>query len=696
MAIMAISAYVIAAVIAVGRGSVPHTDSHPRCHVDAAGNTLVQYDQSQHTSFTCSHTGGAQCVCDATKLSCRRIVHTNGKIVPLGACTDTSAQCRLEHTAPAVDATLAACAAAELPRTGRTDGTDLPTVELTQADFAKGTYRAIAPGTYRLMEDISFQPNLNPSGEHWPTCETAEKAAAYCRHTGHGGLLAQYHLGFFAAITLEGSDVHLDLNGHTIEQSLLHSLKQRFFAVVETSSSPFIAGQGPGNFGKTTVGCHNCSVYGGKIGRSAHHGIHGVRNQDITIRDMQFQDYEVAAISLNGAQRALIQNVEVAGHSKTVASRATLSAARYAQLFVNSFPAGTSLPTSLVAASKHLQELEDRFVASIVSGTRLSANDEAEKLFGNFVTSDGELIDGNAYGIVIHGKGVLVNEFGETQTPGGFATDAQDVTIRNTTILDVLGRVTEVVSVKMPQDGSASAGKPMVDVAGSLVRIDEQHASPFNQNSQFKVDALHRLRFEYQDFIQGLSAGLAQHAKGTLRIDQALAAAWMSGGDTGVEKQLQAYARVCNGDAMFHAQKGVIGLFVQKTKNVHIDNVRIDRVRNHGPVGSNACGKYRTSQWTGHIGYTGSQAYGAVFTTSRNIRIAGLLVTNVFSQAGEAYGAAFFNHIHGVCSSRLSLDSGTIQTASSNRGPNDPPRVTPLFIGSGVDGISLGGSKHRE
>jgi hypothetical protein len=542
-----------------------------------------------------------------------------------------------------------------------------------QADFAKGTYRATTSAIYRLAMDIVFQPDLNADGEHWPSCETDEKAAAYCKN---GLLLPAYRLGFFAAITLEGSNVHLDLNGYKIEQSLLHSLKQRFFAVVETGSAPFVVGQGPGDFGRPVIGCSYCSVYGGRIGRSAHHGIHGVCNDDITITDIVFEDYEVAAISLNGPQRLLVDNTHARAHSSKVLSRATLSAARFLQRFVDiasSIP-GVTLPASLTETSAHLQDLEDVFIGQFLpGGTELPPDHEARKLFDNFDTSDGKLVDGNAYGIVIHGFGVLVNQFGEVQ-PDTFIDDAQDVTIRNTKIHNVLARVNEVVTVQMPDTDEV---QPMLDVAGSVLRIDEQNTDPFEGTGTFKVDALHQLRFEYAAFMADQPPEVQAVASGTLRIDDALSSAWVDGGDADVEAQLATYDKLCNSDSMFHAQKGVIGLFLQKVDGVRVSNVEIDNVRNHGPLGSTACGNYIESQWTGHTGYTGSQAYGMVVTTSRDVNIVGLSIDNVLSVNADAYGVAVFNDVDTFCSS--DIDIGNVMTAADG-GPNDPPRAFELLV----------------
>jgi hypothetical protein len=86
-----------------------------------------------------------------------------------------------------------------------------------------------------------------------------------------------------------------------------------------------------------------------------------------------------------------------------------------------------------------------------------------------------------------------------------------------------------------------------------------------------------------------------------MNIDDELLEAYTIGG-LALASTLQNYTRVCNSDSMHHANKGTIGLFIQRTRSVKIKNVSVADVMNVGPAGSDACGTYQTSQWTGHLG----------------------------------------------------------------------------------------------
>ena len=156
-------------------------------------------------------------------------------------------------------------------------------IELTQNDFTEGTVRITKPGIYILKENIIFNPNQ--SNDFFPRMNQLEKFPM-----GNSG---PFHLGFFAAITVESDNVMIDLNGKTIKQSALHNIEQRFYAHIELASSPFIPNQGPGDFGKTIKIPKNVCIMNGTLGLSSHHGIHGNKMENVVIHNVVFKDFEV-------------------------------------------------------------------------------------------------------------------------------------------------------------------------------------------------------------------------------------------------------------------------------------------------------------------------------------------------------------------------------------------------------------------
>ena len=133
---------------------------------------------------------------------------------------------------------------------------------------------------------------------------------------------------------MSAADVVIDLNGFTIEQSAEHALHQRFFAVIETADRPFVPGQGPSGFGDAFTPAKRLVIENGTIGRSAHHGVHGNGNRDVTIRNVDFVDFEVAAVALNGVQGLVIRD-STARSRRDVPVLGTFSNARFIAPYVD-------------------------------------------------------------------------------------------------------------------------------------------------------------------------------------------------------------------------------------------------------------------------------------------------------------------------------------------------------------------------
>lgn len=102
-----------------------------------------------------------------------------------------------------------------------------------------------------------------------------------------------------------------DLNGHTLEQSKVFYLQQRFFSVFLLNNKNFIEGQGPVFFGAHMTTVSNVVIKNGVIGRSSHHGILARQTTNLLVEDVQFRDFDVAGISLSGFQDVILRNLDV-------------------------------------------------------------------------------------------------------------------------------------------------------------------------------------------------------------------------------------------------------------------------------------------------------------------------------------------------------------------------------------------------
>merc|ERR1719361_415879 len=187
---------------------------------------------------------------------------------------------------------------------------------LYNPDFQQGTYLCDQPNmTYKLAEDIKFQPQ--EQNNFRPVCDNQD--SVYCSEA--------FSLGFFAAIAITANDVKIDLNGKTIQASLSFSFNQRFFSIIELGNSPFIAGQGPAEFGNFNS-VSNIEICCGTLGRSSHHGIHGNDASNVHIHDLKIKKFEVAGIHLNGCEDVVIEDVTIEQSSHEVRFVSTLSQAQ--------------------------------------------------------------------------------------------------------------------------------------------------------------------------------------------------------------------------------------------------------------------------------------------------------------------------------------------------------------------------------
>ncbi|CAK9012862.1 Uncharacterized protein SCF082_LOCUS11692 [Durusdinium trenchii] len=204
---------------------------------------------------------------------------------------------------------------------------------LRQSDFDKGTYRIRKSGRYALGEDIVFAPN--PENDFWP------------EHGDPEYPMAQYFLGFFAAITVEANNVDIDLRGHTLSQSDEFYLKQRFFNAIELNDRAFVVNEGvsslnyqegdelPEQIVPGLVTVQGVTIRNGVIDQVSHIGVHGNLARRVTIKNLDVRGFEVAGIQCNGCQRVKIVKCEVGPSATAVPSLATFASARFIDLYVN-------------------------------------------------------------------------------------------------------------------------------------------------------------------------------------------------------------------------------------------------------------------------------------------------------------------------------------------------------------------------
>jgi len=523
--------------------------------------------------------------------------------------------------------------------------------ELYQSDFEHGTYRILEPGRYVLAEDISFDPNNN-GPTPYDSCHVEEY-----QYESNGGTYGDREFGlmFFAVITVEADDVEIDLNGHTIEQSANHALLQRFLAVIELANSPFLSSQGPHTF--TTPGrfkaAQNVRIHGGTIGRSSHHGIHGNDNRNVVIENVDFVDFEVAGVALNGVEGLDMRDCTMVNR-KDLPVLGTFSAGRFLHHQLHHLVMSNSQTTLRVQGTElsasdietALRDAMNNAAYDIMAtgAIHVAAHPDEYALFAN----KHRVIDGNAYGLLLNKIGVAVNGFPRRPGAPTFEKMSTDVTIRNVEINDIDSVVTEVVAIKI-------AGKAVTDSTGAILQLLNRHP---DTNQLVSISSEDESQAEYignpvanaQIFIAkavlngDFDGSTFDHSRNSIRqplIDWVEAGG--SGSPTAKLSDLAIEGWQCNGDSMAHVQKGSIGFKIDASKNVRIADSYVNGLQNRGATGSPKCGVYEKSHPMAELPYyNGAHVRGFSFAGSEGVQLQRCSVINARSIHGNAIGFDVF------------------------------------------------------
>lgn len=533
---------------------------------------------------------------------------------------------------------------------------------LTNENFASGTYVIKEPGVYKLKEDIIFNPNsvasLNKKGKE----KEGEEKNVFNRITSYesGDVLPQqfrvydpaaFGIGFFAAIAVSSSNVEIDLNGFSIEQSIEHALQQRFFALIQLNSAPFLGGSGPHKFvgdGGLKVP-ENVLIKNGHLGRSAHHGIHGNDNVGVTIQHVSFENFEIAAIHLNGARKVTIEDCDIRGNRKDIPIYGTFSTGRFLRRYVNHLVSDES-PITLTVNGEVLTAFD------IQANLKKALNAVWEDLIKNglptidkkkhpdeyalFHNAHG-FADGNTYGILINQHDVAINGF-STEKPGE-ANLANDIAIRNTKIRNIAVAVNEVIGLCNNPILCSEAQKDPIAATWQLWQGHPDDpsmpitTSSFNSSNATYVgnvvtnaQAFVAKAILMGEFVRFPTISIARNSIGRPSVQ------FVETPDmTMADLQLMVGGFVCNADTMFHVNKGVIGLRIDGASAVSLDNVEIENVTNAGAMGHTECIMHSKDHVPGGE-YGGAYARGISLAAASQVSFVDVSLTGVSSEKGPA------------------------------------------------------------
>ena len=585
-----------------------------------------------------------------------------------------------------------------------------PEVLLQQADFAHGTYIIDRPGTYRLAEDISFNPNSpdaltaalrdgtippgvaaaldlsSPVDAYRAGMPLPTQFATEPGPFSPGGPLDQrydpaaYGVGFFAAIVVAADDVVVDLAGHTLEQSEEHALLQRFFALIELADQPFLPSQGPSGFGTEITPARQVTIHNGTLGRSSHHGIHGNLNEDVRVEDVDFRGYEVGAIALNGVKGLVVEDV-TATNRKDIPVLGTFSSGQFIKPYIDHLVRSGSTATLTVdgheidAASAQaslraainavhhdiIVEPNTRRGRAVISGQ----NHPAERsLFHN----PSGLIDGNSYSFLTNGNGVAVNGFPHAPAP---AEESSDVVFEDVEVYRQHADITEIVA--LDADPLDLFGKAMIDPVGAVFQVfnsDPSTGEPVTMSSLDPAQARYtgNVVANAQALVAKAAAagdfdGSQLDISRTNFTDEVLD--WVEG-EPGSETLASVTTRyLCNGDSMFHVNKGAIAFKMDAVRGLTMTDVSVRSVRNEGDYGSDRCGDYTNGYSHGAAtleGYGGAWVRGISLAGATDVEIEDVRLRGLVSDWGSAAGVDILTD-----SSDISLEDVRIRNVKAGR-----------------------------
>lgn len=453
-------------------------------------------------------------------------------------------------------------------------------ISLYNSDFLEGTYRITTPGLYVLRENIVFNPtNLFPTDSQKDKYPTGKNGA--------------YHLGFFAAMTVECDDVIINLNGYSISQSKRHNLFQRFFSIIELASSPFIPKQGPHSFSNTLASANRCLIMNGSLLNSSHHGIHSNNANNIFIHNIEILDFEVAGIALNGSSNSVISNCILSGKKEGIPVLSSFSQAVFtARVLENISEVNSDVYSNI---DKDIQQ----------AFSEIMANEEQTTYFEN---KTGQY-DGNMYGIVLNVNGVVINKFLESRENlvGNSNILVYDVTIKNIETHPV-----EILALPINNNNindGAYGARRMVGVFGDVLDIEKI----IDNDRLYKGNSLS----EAQLFLAEKYSG-----RGTLNISKEVVD-WTKS----TEKLSDEWTFVPEGDSMGHFMKGNIGLFISGGTDINVENVNIDGVITKGNDVGNSPLLNEIQRY-----YHGGNSYGLLTTASKNISLNNVEIENIASE----------------------------------------------------------------
>jgi hypothetical protein len=603
-------------------------------------------------------------------------------------------------------------------------------ISINKSDFDDGTVILSEPGYYRLDlfpdSETYFNPNESAFDEPYNSGQVLEHQfypnGPYSR--------SAFGIGFFAAISIVGKDITLDLNGMTLNQSKEHALQQRFYANIELGSAPFISGQGPHDFGSNFQIAENVCICNGTIGRSGHHGIHANFAKNILIDNVQFEDHELAAIHMNASENIVCNHCVSINHKADVPILGIFSSARFLRRYMDLLLEAeqndmqgrsltiqgvshtvenihTTLRTALNIAYEGIIEesvwwsdqndvnelFELQYFPFEVDGKTIN---ETYQLFHN----SAGIVDGNLYGFGFHGHGMAVNGFPVTLSEN----PSKNIYLINCSIGDMNCNINEVPALSTSQMVDVNNLNPyesnliMNDAVGAVFqtqnKYDGQYLTVTNGggiNSVYKGNCVSNAQLLIAKYVD--DPALQPLDTTRMSINQDFIIDWVANVGETLSDAYEGNDNtifVCNGDAMFHVDKGAIVYRLDSVDGLVVRNCKIGKVSNIGAIGSTLYGDYEKSHpFASRNGYGGADVRCISLSSTQNAQIENFeILGNIVSECGSVIGVDAMFDTKAIYIDGMKWGSESVMEASINKQLSDyvgNPTAVPACIGFRID-----------
>ena len=169
--------------------------------------------------------------------------------------------------------------------------------------------------------------------------------------------------------------------------------------------------------------------------------------------------------------------------------------------------------------------------------------------------------------------------------------------------------------------------------------------------------------------------------------------AWVEGEDGSATLADIGVSYLCNGDSMFHVNKGVIAFKMDAARNVRMTDTSATDLVNLGASGSSLCGDYlngRSHPQATLLGYGGAAVRGYTVSGSEDVIVTRSSATDLRSIAGSAIGFDILTDSSDIQLIGASVDGANAGAAAG--GPTPNPEAIGFHVAAGAKSVLLLGA----